>query len=623
MACEEVTKYFPNLALGWNPTLPPRAMDPDNGLPVLFTDSLNYVSRDGRLQRRPGVAPMVAGFQFTPWFAGDTTEKVMWCATIDTGLSDYSTIAVTNYRIMIRYNKSSAWKDCTPTYSAGTVTATNGSTIVTGSGTQWSTLKIGAFSKIAIAGVDYLVVQVNSDTSLNIHTGYAGSTGAGKVYTITRFFNNLDAKLQFYGCIFNFSLYVAGDFAGGSGNVGTDPQPAVVKVANFNQSSSTSSYITAKNVISVGLDACSVSSITGIQALQDGRIVISGVQDYIFYSSLLNDAVWTSSPGGFTQVVLISGRINALGRLGNNLTLHHNAGIVFGYPTGQTDPPLGFQASSAKEGCFSSSTLKTDGVREFFVTTSGAVKQFDGSQVEEIGAEIRPTLRSTAKDELSIMFGGIDADRGDYYLAYNPTGLSYTYLWKYSIPSHVWHPLRIGHIIRAFSDGMPASDFAPSVRAMLGLGLQSDSSSTSFLATFDEALTTDTGRTSIELFMGGGIFFVTDDIDFGDPRSLKVIRRIILWADQTSSPAGVSEMMVSGNNGASWVTAFGTFAVLASGESVKQFCFDENDVRASTQFRVKYIADSPGNGLPNSTIIRPLRMLVIASKTGEIDFTSL
>lgn len=620
MACEEVTKYFPNLAAGWNPTLPPRAMDPDNGLPVLFTDAMNYVSRDGRLTRRAGVAPMAAGFQFTPWFAGDTTEKVMWCATIDTDLSNYATIAVTNYRIMIRYNKSSAWKDCTPTYSAGTVSVTNGSTTVTGSSTQWSTLKIGAFSKITISGVDYIVTQVNSDTSLNIHTGYAGSTGAGKAYTITRFFNNLNAQLQFYCCIFNFSLYVAGDYAGGSGNAGNDPQPAVIKVANFNSSGSTSSYITAKNVIATGLDACGVSSITGIQALQDGRIVISGVQDYIFYSSLLNDAVWTSSPGGFTQVVLISGRINALGRLGNNLTLHHNAGIVFGYPTGQTDPPLGFQASSAKEGCFASSTLKSDGVREFFVTTSGGVKQFDGSQVEEVGSEVRPSIRSTTKDELSIMFGGIDTDRGDYYLCYNPTGISYTYLWKYSIAGRTWHPLRIGHIIRSFSEGMPASDFNPSVRAMLGLGLQSDGSSTSFLATLDESLTTDTGRTSIELFMGG-IFFVTDDLDFGDPRSLKVIRRVILWVDGATSPS-TSQLMVSGDAGTTWVTVLGALPTVSGDEAVKQFCFDEIDVKASTKFRIKYLADS-SSGNPNSTTMRPLRMLVVASKTGEIDFTSL
>jgi len=244
-----------------------------------------------------------------------------------------------------------------------------------------------------------------------------------------------------------------------------------------------------------------------------------------------------------------------------------------------------------------------------------------GAQVEEIGAEVRPSLRTLAKAELAIMFGGLDPDRGRYYLGYNPTGLSYTFMWHLSIPSRVWHPLRIGHIIRAMSDGVPASDFAPTVRAILGLGLQPDGSSTSFLATLDEAASTDSGRTNIQLYMGG-IFIVTDDIDFGDARELKVIRRVIVWADHVSGSAEQVQLWASGDNGLTWAIAIGSILTSNANEDVHQFCFDELAVKASTQFRIR-LAPEDGTGNPNSTTMRPLRMLVVASKTGMIDFTSL
>src|SRR6185436_21061940 len=118
--------------------------------------------------------------------------------------------------------------------------------------------------------------------------------------------------------------------------------------------------------------------------------------------------VWTSSPGGNTPVTLIPGKINAVGQLSNNLTLHHNKGVVFGYPTGQSDPPLRFQASSASEGCYAPRTLKTISGAEYFLTASGSVKRFDGSTATDIGAAIRPSMRSVSKLTLSLMHASID-----------------------------------------------------------------------------------------------------------------------------------------------------------------------------------------------------------------------
>lgn len=70
-----------------------------------------------------------------------------------------------------------------PPYNTGTVSATNGSKNVTGSGTSWlnKTLEGG---RINIAGVDYLVDTITDNTHLTLITNYTGTTGSGKSYTI-------------------------------------------------------------------------------------------------------------------------------------------------------------------------------------------------------------------------------------------------------------------------------------------------------------------------------------------------------------------------------------------------------------------------------------------------------
>ncbi len=73
----------------------------------------------------------------------------------------------------------------------GTVTATKGSKVVTGAGSQWRTWSRGRGDAITIAGVDYTVANVVSETELRLTTGYAGATGGGLSYTIDRQFDTL------------------------------------------------------------------------------------------------------------------------------------------------------------------------------------------------------------------------------------------------------------------------------------------------------------------------------------------------------------------------------------------------------------------------------------------------
>ena len=78
-------------------------------------------------------------------------------------------------------------------YGSFTVSATNGSTQVTGAGTAWKTANRGRGDRIRISGVDYVVAAVDTETQLQLTTPYAGATAAGLAYTIARQFTTLAA----------------------------------------------------------------------------------------------------------------------------------------------------------------------------------------------------------------------------------------------------------------------------------------------------------------------------------------------------------------------------------------------------------------------------------------------
>lgn len=610
MAIGTVTKYYPNLALGYNPVLPPRAMDPDGGSPFLYTDSINYIAVDGRLQRRPvfvtGDASLQPGSPL-----GISGETVLWCGFFDTSDSDFTTVLVTSSQLWVKPSTSTSWSNATPTYSTGTVTATNGSSTVTGFGTAWLTSLVGRFSVITIAGAPYTVTNIASDTSISISPNFAGATGAGKPYVITRLFGN-NASSPYFVAAFNFNLYVAGNFCGGPGPTGTDNRPAVIKVANFSSLAPTGTYITGFGSLTPGLDSIGLTRVAGLAALQDGRIVVAGAQNTIFYSSLLNDAVWTASPGGNTPITLIPGKISALGAISNNLTLHHAGGIVWGYPTGQADPPLRFQASAASEGCFAPRTLKTIGGSEYFLTASGSVKRFDGGPAADVGGPIRPSLRTISKLVLELMYAAIDTDRGDYVLANASAGAPTTF-WHYKVNEGQWFPCEVPAVIGSLSDGVPATDYDPRSRFLAGL--KSATVGTDLTGFYKE--TTD--RDTISLAGSSrGIYFVTDDTDFGDPRSKKSIQRIILWADHATGSQESTNMQISRDQGLTWTAVTGALLSSSLKEAVYQFCFDELTPGASTQWRFKF-----GPADSNVTTLRPLRMLVVANDSGAVDFTEL
>lgn len=74
----------------------------------------------------------------------------------------------------------------TADYSTGTVTATNGSRTVTGSGTTWNTLvDAGMLIRFSGSGRYYIVESVDSTTQLTLKMPFEGTTGAGKAYVLS------------------------------------------------------------------------------------------------------------------------------------------------------------------------------------------------------------------------------------------------------------------------------------------------------------------------------------------------------------------------------------------------------------------------------------------------------
>lgn len=76
-------------------------------------------------------------------------------------------------------------------YKIGTVTTTNGSTVVTGDGTSWlANVSVGNGFVVSGLPLIYDVASVDSDTQITLLTPWSGETGSGKAYAIHRDFTS-------------------------------------------------------------------------------------------------------------------------------------------------------------------------------------------------------------------------------------------------------------------------------------------------------------------------------------------------------------------------------------------------------------------------------------------------
>jgi hypothetical protein len=137
---------------------------------------------------------------------GDTTTLSLGTADIDEvegGVTESGSITNATHTqdasLQINYRSIGTAAD----YSANTVTVTNGSPVVDGSGTAWQTANRGQGDRITIDGGEYTILSVDSQTQLTLARPFTGIGGAGKAYTIARHFTTLtewEDCISFAGC---------------------------------------------------------------------------------------------------------------------------------------------------------------------------------------------------------------------------------------------------------------------------------------------------------------------------------------------------------------------------------------------------------------------------------------
>lgn len=531
--------YFPFLLGACQSTAPPRSMSSPDGQ-FIWRDALNMVVRDGQLIGRPGINSGIGASApgqptlTNPSGGSGTAQLPLW---VHNGLDlsgNTFCVVVTDSEIFIYYN--GVWRNCTPTYVVGTITATNGSTAITGAATLWQTRGITA-GVMHIDATDYTFVVTGEGTG-TLGANYTGGTGAGKAYSIRRTFGNAyfsafdkPATPSLFAEIYNNNLYVAvGDL--------------VIKVSNIYSTSPTPGYITAGRALTATLDYIpgGLAPIVGLDILQDSRVVIASGTS-VFYSSQLNDAVWTVAPAGNTYFAEVPGPLTGMGRIGDTRTIHHAGGIIRADQTGLSDPPLRFQASGAHVGTCSPRTIRPFRGGEAFLAIDGDVKLFDGNTVTSLGDHemgYRTRQRIAAGSETGLIpsdyWAWVNSMRDEYVLLRLPYNLAAdpaVYFWicqaeersdlrsftGRKLSGFVWWPCATATLVGALSATPPSTiNQFPQVSATAGC--RSDVGDTLRQYREDTADTTGTPTYYLE----------TDDLDLGQPLAEKTPMRAILWS---------------------------------------------------------------------------------------------
>jgi hypothetical protein len=120
-----------------------------------------------------------------------TNTTALWGALVSNG-SNGRPVGLGGTSQALRIDRQSS-QDTSTSGLGGTVTATNGSATVSGSGTLWTQVGVSPYinlvgKKIVFTAdsprIVYEIASVASDTSLTLTTSYAGSTGSSKSYLI-------------------------------------------------------------------------------------------------------------------------------------------------------------------------------------------------------------------------------------------------------------------------------------------------------------------------------------------------------------------------------------------------------------------------------------------------------
>ena len=245
-------------------------------------------------------------------------------------------------------------------YSLGTVSVINGSPVVTGVGTSWSSaLAAGQLFALNNVFVWYTILSVNSDTQITLTGNYVGATTNAATYIVQRDFTpNNNYPIPSYGdtgsatLIAQTLLQLDAELAALSvvtqtiqGNIVVDGQLTIsgtsLGYANVAISAST---ITASTVDSsaIGATTPSTGTFTNLRAVNSFEMPGSG--GYQGWNAYYNAGVWTYRGNDFAYVWENSGNQIGLYYAASGVagaTVSFNPAILVSGATGVVSFPAG------------------------------------------------------------------------------------------------------------------------------------------------------------------------------------------------------------------------------------------------------------------------------------------
>lgn len=411
------------------------------------------------------------------------------------------TILVTTEEIWHSDDSGANWRSLTPVYNEGDVNVENGSDKVFGTGNncKWQTrghIRPGqAFGVVDTAAGNvstwYEIESVDDEKELTLTTNYTGPTKNGEDYKIRHNFRATGGLVL--STIFNNDLVVAyaSNILGDNSDdfpVATKKISAVCQVENIYQASPDPARFLVGNVRFFDSDATGgdvdllseMAHITGLEMHTDGRVMISALTlhtgtssdpgtgetgNRLYYSSNADRFQWDREPAGFVDLVGINGSITGgLHRYGEQIVIHFDNGIMVGFESGLSDPPLNYEIMPlATRGATHPRAVRNTPVGQIFPSfglNSDDVPQvyvFDGASITPIADPIRHELDGIQKRNDPPRNGDVWAHvshrDGVYHLWLAETAFlgNQSYEYAYNWRKDQWSRSRWGENIYGFS----------------------------------------------------------------------------------------------------------------------------------------------------------------------------
>jgi len=343
------------------------------------------------------------------YYKFDGTERLIAITTDDAYYYDVS---------------SNTWKLITDCYTTGTVSVTNGSAVVTGSGTSWSG-NVSAGDKFGVGSTDpneittwYTIQSVDSDTQITLTSNYQGPTESGQSYCIRKLYTGDEDNL-FYAEIMNDLFIVTNyvnpikkwDATGVMTNLGGNP-PKAKFMRKY------------KDYLVLGYTYDTMAHPQRVQWCDTG-----------------NPESWTinNSNAGYIDLAEGADWITGMEILGDRLIVFKERSIYSGYLVG-TSEIFNFDIKVSGIGTPTGASIGSLGDELIFLGWDN-VYAFNGITVEDIGEPIKDELFSIMNSEkIGNCHALVIEELDEYHLFVPSVGSTYPDTeWVYNYIRKTWY----------------------------------------------------------------------------------------------------------------------------------------------------------------------------------------